>query len=488
MEAQTRKWDIIFVISSETTTTGPDLEYITKSNKFDSYFNDSQSLVIPIEIEIQYLFNDIIISGAQLNTNDANIFVIYNRLDLRHKDDRTSLYMLEGEAEKCQLRRLCTRNNLELTKPENLSQMFSYIKKESHAMHRVVFTWDHGSIFGIFRRDNQFASAFPLRNYFSVPNGKKTRKQIIFKVNQFYDRTWDERALNRAAYVRDVCTGLGQASDATAVCDILTNEELASSLIDGLGGTDILVMMNCSMMNVNTAYALYKNSSVRYLIAPQGEINYPAYNYRAILTAIFEYPAIKPKILAKYIVEFLTIKRADSPAINYMPNTFSWAITCMDLHYFPIVVGLLQRVYEELIELIDIDPANKMKVVQRVNKCFPFDAYRQGLSHCMIDLRNLLFLAKDLSPGLNSAHELLESHLPALISGSHVGHKVYTVNATTFMDNLKPSGISIYFPRDRDDVSANLEIFKTFIAENAQCPSSFFADIAWLKMVCRYLF
>ncbi|MGB8191699.1 MAG: clostripain-related cysteine peptidase [Chitinophagaceae bacterium] len=68
--------------------------------------------------------------------------------------------------------------------------------------------------------------------------------------------------------------------------EILTNEELADAIKKGItkGKVDVLLMMNCNMMNIHTMNSLV--GLVDFLVAPESDIDEPGYNYCAILSKL----------------------------------------------------------------------------------------------------------------------------------------------------------------------------------------------------------
>jgi hypothetical protein len=97
------------------------------------------------------------------------------------------------------------------------------------------------------------------------------------------------------------------------VVEILTNDELADAINEGFGDSDkgqpgkvgVLLMMNCYMMNLHTVYAMRGRAD--FLVAPQGIISTPGYNYADILRCISHGGSrskiISPGKLAKFCVD-----------------------------------------------------------------------------------------------------------------------------------------------------------------------------------------
>lgn len=80
---------------------------------------------------------------------------------------------------------------------------------------------------------------------------------------------------------------VAKVSQADDVREILRNEELASVLENWLGQKKVavLLMMNCWMMNLHTMYSF--RETVKCLVAPQGNIGTPGYNFKEILRYLF---------------------------------------------------------------------------------------------------------------------------------------------------------------------------------------------------------
>jgi hypothetical protein len=86
----------------------------------------------------------------------------------------------------------------------------------------------------------------------------------------------------------------------TKIREILSNDELADVFNNWLYGKKVavLLMMNCWMMNLHTMYSFQE--TVNCLVAPQGNIGTPGYNYKEILKYMFSHKSIfeTPEALA----------------------------------------------------------------------------------------------------------------------------------------------------------------------------------------------
>lgn len=482
-----KKWNVIFLVYARLSSITDDLDkIITKNN---TNFPPPQGVTpsLQIEEELTYLFNDIIDAGE---SNDVSVFVIYNRVDIDNHRDRTVLYQLQNQGgASLVLQSIDAVENSNITKPEIIISLFKETDKISPTEHHMLFTWDHGSIFGIAQGDNTEAAldADPREYQVISKSVGGIEKFVTLKGNQAYDRSWDDTNKQRAPFIADVCNSMARLPSNSLVNEILTNEELAQAITEGFDSdkVDVLVMMNCCMMNVNTIYALYKKSAVNYMVAPQAEINFPTYNYYQILKEMYTHPEIQPFLLSRYVIQTIAHNRYYPRDFNFIYNTNFWSILCVDVQQFASVIYLIEELITELTNLLFTSKITK--IIANLNSCYRFDSYRVGLSDYMIDLRTFLFLCKNISTKLYELHCALEQHLNLLIVDSFIGPSLFPINNPTgdFKDNLKPSGICIFFPRTKEDIRA--DIFQSFIAENASSRSSFFSDIKWLKFICTFI-
>jgi hypothetical protein len=122
------------------------------------------------------------------------------------------------------------------------------------------------------------------------------------------------------------------------VREILSNDELAAVFKSWLG-TDkkvsVLLMMNCWMMNLHTMYSF--RETVKCLVAPQGDIGTPGYNYKDILNYLFKPTSlfVAPEELAITCVTTSDNKRMRKRSkklrADHSDMVDSWKIFAIDL-------------------------------------------------------------------------------------------------------------------------------------------------------------
>jgi len=485
-----KKWNVIFLVYAELGTISCQNDVITKSkDNITPNINHNRN-ALTIETDLQYLFDDIINAG---NLPEVGVFVIYNSVDVENKLDCTALYQLKKNDTnfEYELKRIGKPSGVNIRKPEIIITLFKQIESINSSDHRLLFTWDHGSIFGIFKRDQNFINDLGLKYQIVKTNDShqlNNMQRWVLKGNQPYDRSWDEVNKDRVPFIAKACDDILRVPTNQLVHDILTNEELASAISKGFdnGMVDILVMMNCCMLNINTEYAIYKFKAAQYLIAPQSEINFPAYNYLEIFKELRLNPDLSPFSLSKYIIQTIPISRSKRDQ-EFVKNSFCWAILCLDIKQMEEIINILKLLIIELRSLLNND-REKICYIQKARyKCYTFDSYSTGLSNYMIDLGTFLFLIRHATAQLYNLYCMFMTHFNNLVIDSFVGHKIYEPRFTNYVikDNPQPSGISIFFPIDKNYL--DVEIFHSFIAENSISRSEFFSDLDWLTFICDFM-
>jgi hypothetical protein len=456
-----RSWNIIFLMYAYLENVYFDEDCIIRTDLVRS----TVLRTLSITEEMELLFNDVIDAGYSTATN---IFVIINSVNIANKNDHTSLYRLqENTGKKCELLRIEKLNNCNIQKPQGIITLFKRIESNYPAIQKILFTWGHGSIFGIFKEEENSAQAS--------------------KESMTYNLHWaDINSKGQPDLPLVKPTELNTLSK-IKFRDILTNEEFAYCIAQGFknGRADVLVMMNCCMMNINTAYALYRKNAAKYFIAPQGEIYYPAYNYRAVIQHIHLYLTISPILLARFVIHSIKALRIPEERV-YFKKTETWSIICLNLENLSFFINIIKDLIPEIYKMcLDVDSSAFLK--GSIDNCYKFDNLNVGVSRYMIDLRTLLFLLQEKSTVIRELYLAFESYLNDLVVDSFIGHRLFepTGRQLPFANNLKPSGLSIYFPSETRFIE--IEIFDAFIAGNAPSKSSFFQDFKWDEAVQHYL-
>ncbi len=263
--------------------------------------------------------------------------------------------------------------------------------------------------------------------------------------------------------------------------EILKNRELAQCLEGWLDTKKVavLLMSNCSMMNLHTMYAL--KDQVECLVAPQGSIDIPGYNLKDIFTAITNSTGeiIKSTELAIKCVESIENSYSKAKALildRSEPGVIErYKIFAVDLSRkidgnscLENQINLFKSLCGKLFSLLRDPTAQQdlkyfFKYIRSV--CFDFS---EGL-YQMIDIVNWLESVKEANfllgdqmilslpslPVATAITEFLDSvsaknkNLNNIVLKSSGGEKAYTIeNSTTPWPaiGLLPTGYSIFFP------------------------------------------
>jgi hypothetical protein len=276
------------------------------------------------------------------------------------------------------------------------------------------------------------------------------------------------------------------------VFDILTNEELQQTIEIGFANEDettkkidVLLMMNCYMMNMHTCYALKNN--VDYLVAPQGSISAPGYNYGFILKQIFNSlnnVIIESRELAELCVYSAGYEVFPARA-KFKKEIDQWVIVATQLNEYKKVGDIVDEISKTAIEILkhfNGDPSFIFSGVR--NRCIRFDDL--SLRYFMIDIthwlseiiRDLPQSKIDVSLFRNSYISLLEL-IEKKICMVRIGPKLYSSEAYQLITR-KPYGTTIYFP----DKTLEGEDFNFFVDRNSHQQSLLLKEKPnWLKFL-----
>jgi hypothetical protein len=162
------------------------------------------------------------------------------------------------------------------------------------------------------------------------------------------------------------------------VPELLKNKELAQVIRNWLAGREdkklgVVLMMNCWMMNLHTLYSL--RDCVKYLVAPESNIDTPGYNYGGILATILDSRPLPllPEQLATNCVIFshdhALVKRAARLNPDF-PKTIDYrSIFAVQLDYpgrpspFETMIDELTTIVDEFVNFLNpITSPNKSTV------------------------------------------------------------------------------------------------------------------------------
>lgn len=268
--------------------------------------------------------------------------------------------------------------------------------------------------------------------------------------------------------------------------DILTNEELRDALNFGFGNKklDVLLMMNCTMMNLHTMYAL--RNQISFLVAPAGEISNPGYNYRSVLDKICDTKTYKlsGEELSKNCVATSGYTNSDQRRY-YAADIDNWEILSFKLDGIEAFQNTLMKYTQNLEEAAS--SKGKFLLRQIRNKCRRFDSAGSSL-YFMVDVEH--FLAEinfSYHSHYPEADELksLYNHINTFVKNNLIGEfhgaTVYSKVPEGYIKR-KATGLSLYFP----DRKPTEEVDRIFINSHSDSQSEILsATPNWLLFLQR---
>lgn len=320
--------------------------------------------------------------------------------------------------------------------------------------------------------------------HFILPNThfdeKKFHKKFgTLDINEIADPETKEAALNDLN---------GFAVTPEGILEILTNEELARAITkafkDPFEKLDLLVMMNCWMMNLHTIYAL--RESVHYFIAPQGGISSPGYDYKKVVEFLgsnFEtLDAAKKYIDSCY--DF-----SASPRKDIIPEIESWGVLLAKIDKTAIeglvlfVNEFFNSLFTEISKGADVNLAVKHFILYYAKTCFVFS---QKSRYYQIDLLNLIRIFRQYNQDIKNNRILrqfrtgLESEFEKALKQiiiydfekvKNVYAKYINVQDSPFLgvNIYPPNGASLYFPFEANGQSAEHRLFLLQDEEKKLC-------------------
>ncbi|MES2111686.1 MAG: clostripain-related cysteine peptidase [Bacteroidota bacterium] len=484
------KWNIIFLIYAKL---GDDSIGTSPYNPNE----DADTLVYLTSLKNE-------IRGIPLSPN-FNIVLIDNEIEVKNGkkiSDNTYISVLESDPENLTVNKIDTKTSYDMEdfaqKGDILKLAFQYVETQWPAEKILLVTWDHGSAFGIFKTTiplSNIGSNFESIIQFNLNNNFDNKYEIIRKQALKTDfvftdaRSSFEIIRNRPYKTDSVITknkdqffsAILEAKIDDEVVDILTNDELSNAIKEGFAKqyVDVLVMFNCYMQNVHTCYSL--RDQVKFIVAPEGVISVPGYDYTAIARAIANTQGIEAEDVAGVAV--LTMRNKFALA-NLKDKFEEHAMFSVALeNYQDKIISKLKEFVQEIRSEIAANILTKGNTVLSRQSCYELDL---PLNYSMVDFINwsLRLLTKIGPTEIADIQVDLEAAYHDIITASDVGNNIYTVTSRPSWEReskTAPKGATIYFPSSA--MTNDDEVFRIFAAVGAPFRMSVLDEIGWLPFL-----
>ncbi|MGC4101208.1 hypothetical protein [Ferruginibacter sp.] len=426
-----------------------------------------------------------------------------------------------------------TEKEITISKVEDLGKIFKEInEREKNTEYKILLnTFDHGSVFGIFKNNQtkiekmiewstvvNESYCFYLKEFAKavqavIKNNAKEGTMEFSDIRELVNSKKEFRLQGNKLYefpVEDKKSGINitkllmQMSLENGVeykVELLSNKELAESIKMGFETKkiDVVVMMNCWMMNIDTMCWL--KDSVDILIAPQTGIEFPAYNYKSIMECFYDSAkkgeVLLPESLTDSIID--TIKDETGKRAATREAIGRWAIFAVKLSsedklsrstLIDLLVEKINEFAGYLLTVITTTEKDALKRKNLIEFCtrlaYNFDVeagYQQyDLLHVLSNIGKfhdgLLFDRLKMS----EFERDLSNYIQAITLRSHKGDR-WNNNQIYNNCNVTPTALSIYWP-----VSAfrKSDIFSDIILQEIDQSSSagfFNACKNWLLLM-----
>jgi hypothetical protein len=456
-------WNIIFLIYAELVD--------------DATAPTTTSEIGNVKAELKKLETDLL---TVQSSDNFNLFTIKNPVQIKDDviiSDTTSISRMVSTAEGQNSFELLKELSIQdfIQKGEEIRNAFQYIDENYPAGKTLLITWDHGSVFGIFKKvlrdkieDISFSKLYEvLSTEQSIKNkftGEDERLCMVKNKKFEYHPDLRSKFQKKPTDTEDTIT------------DILTNDELARAITYGFKSkcVDVLIMFNCDMQNMQSCYAF--SSAVKYLVAPQDTIASPGYDYVSIIDLIGANGALAVDGAMVAACAVNTIKQffINNGSANKIEQ---YAIFAVSLNDYEKVIKFMQLLGDKLISLSN-DEKIRNQICNERSKCH---TYGIDFGYNSVDVGN--FLTK-LITIVNDADlvrltEYLKNLYNSLIIARAVGNNVYSNAGHSWeqLENIPPKGVTIYYPvkpPHKGDI-----VVTNFISPGAKYFASLMAAVNW---------
>jgi hypothetical protein len=361
--------------------------------------------------------------------------------------------------------------NFDITSAPSLIVFFKKMNSDFPSERHIIFTWNHGSRYGVFKSksftynhsfDSNLMDVIDITGKAIPFIGIKDNNKLPVAEMSALNVVNDKFVFNNLNPDKDNITTDTQSHI------ILTVEELSHAIKESFekARVEIVIMMNCYMQFFDAGYALRK--CVSYFVAPESYMYFSGYNYTAIFSLLNKRPSISSGKLVRYMVRSFKDKNFED--INMGNNAKnSTALFANNLHYYDLTARLIKKLSISLKNKI---PTCKDEILNARKMVIPIES-----ASPVIDFFNLIYNLR-ISLGNNWAcWTIIRLHFirKKIIMESYIGY-----NLRTFQKKKFPSGFSIFFPIQLGPVPINKDEFDFYLN------TSFAKDNPWSYLVLQF--
>lgn len=454
MTSKNRQWTVFFLIKSVDESITEAITMINSIRK-DVDACDYVSIVFCLQV-LQKNIPAILAGDARLKSDKddparTTIFLGLTKSDGTNTDFKSDLKQIDKN------------DSFDITDPESVKGFFKEkILNENIAERYMLFTWDHGTGFGIF-------SDKPSEEPASSPNNQPAQPPV----NGIALEPLQKMNLPTPVVVSNNLQKMDlsplENEDQSEQDKILTMDELAAAIEQAFGKKkiELVVMLNCYMQFFDSGYALRNN--VRYLVAPESFIFFQGYNYEFIFRKLAQEPDLSTIKLVKYIVNSFELKLYDDFHQGISAKTTT-ALFANDLTHYSLFADYIDQLAGSLKK--ELEKSKPEIIMARLNT-----PPVSGAAHLVDFFYLLQNLQKSL--GKNWQRQLVKN-LKELKKKATIAEYIGSEFIAS-AGSANPSGFSIYFPIMRFRQLASRTAFK-LIGD-----TSFKRDKTWHELVEEFI-
>ena len=450
---------------------------------FMSKFKTTVIFLISAESSDTRIFSELLMQDLlQTKSNtEVAIIVIQDTVDPRLDDNNNLKLCWQIEYDEQQQKKIKTPvpqiNFRNLGSSEDLTDVLNKIKSNFEAERYILFNWGHGFGFGIFnnkdKENNKLRANINVENniravdlanespanFIKIISSKKPQQSNFLQLAQFNSNT----LLNDGIDINQI--NIQEINpDET---DMLTMEELNVAIEQSITKVGVLLMLNCWMQSLETAYSL--RSTVEYLVAPETVFNWNGYDYVKIIDVIIDDPYISNEKIAEIAVDSVPDKYRNLQRPESLSEVVLSAVCvegCVER-----VAGFVNELSQSIMSY-DIEGIADLKKTRR--------NVLHELSHEYIEEGKLPIYFTDLFTALKNVvtHEGILKNLKDEIEKKYVGKRILIGDKFNKDGNKTAYGFSVYFPND-DFYIDKSQYYKKFYLNNSPKQISFAKNNNW---------
>jgi len=386
----------------------------------------------------------------------------------------------------------------------NLTAIFSEIHQQFPSERIMLYTWDHGSGFGVWEADPIFDNTMKfnvlneLENF--ILNATSEDHPVRFKVTNNDIANMENVVLlkkDRQKEGRDLFSedfkNVGffgkvdryiELADVKEETDILTNDELAESIKVGFKGqkVDLLIMVNCFMQMTETGFSF--KDCVNYLVACETAFWAYGFDYASVFNKVIARPDSDSRDLAKLFIETIenTYRRINK--LQYLDDV---VVSACDLSY----AKSLADAVNDMVRIINTDTATYYPLIKKARKSSTeissliFEKGEIPLPYPLFII-DLLYFISLLADRDHKMKQLLKKLFEEVINNKYIiARRVGNDFEMADINIERINGFSIYFPKNKKDIDR--DYYRYFYKHNAKFEIAFSKKTLWSQFIPVYL-